>query len=278
MGKIRIATSALSAYASAALPKLLKPLAKYSIRFGLQFQEIAEQLKKALVDAAVVSLSGEGVNSNISRITLMTGVHRKDVARLINDIEKPVETASLLSRVIGQWRQDPKYQNKLGKPKVLPVQEKDGESFFDLVSSISRELNPATVLSELVRTGAVKKTALGVQLTAPVYVPMGNVKEGLQMLGADADDLFDAVQQNILLAGKFANLHIKTEYDNIPDEALPEIRRWLLKEGTDFQKKVEKFLSGFDKDLNPAMRGSAGANRVAVASFSVTGKSNQSQD
>ena len=98
------------------------------------------------------------------------------------------------------------------------------------------------------------------------------------MLGEDFGSLADSVEENIRSAHDLPNLHARTEFDNIYTEAVPEIREWLLKRGTEFHGMVRDYLARFDRDFSPRSAGkgrmqdhgnSAGV-RVVVGTFSIT--------
>jgi hypothetical protein len=90
------------------------------------------------------------------------------------------------------------------------------------------------------------------------------------MLAEDSRDLVVSVDQNIRGSSEVKNLHIKTEYDGIPDSLLGEVSEWILREGTLMHEKFSSYLSSRDKDVNTSLRKLKGRNRVAVASFSLS--------
>jgi hypothetical protein len=199
----------------------------------------------------------------------MTGVHRKDVDRLIDqDIGEDISESSLIARVIGQWQGDAKYRTRIGQPKVLSFDGSDSD-FSRLVRSVTSELNPSLVLAELERVGAVSKNQLGLKLLTSVYVPKQNELSFYKILAEDTRDLVLSVDHNIHARSGDRNLHIKTEYDAIPDCLLKEVSEWILREGTLMHERFSEYLSSKDKDVNKSLRKLAGRNRVAIASFSL---------
>jgi hypothetical protein len=94
-------------------------------------------------------------------------------------------------------------------------------------------------------------------------------------LSEDAEDLYLAVEENAFQAGETQpNHHLKTEYRNVPAEALPEIRSWCLREGSALHERARNFLSRYDRDINPAVDGT-GSFRIAIGSFSVIEPTNR---
>ena len=248
---------------------LLLPVASLCVRRGIKLQEILEAIKRAFVMAAELELSGRGEKLNTSRISLMTGLQRNDVTRIHRLPSNPPYAINLTTRIIGQWRQNRSFSTKAG-PKSLTLKG-GSNSFSHLVESVSKDVNPATVLFELERIGAVARGKSTVELVAHGFSPLlEKEEEALKLLGADISDLTASVEQNLQQSSSEPNLHITTRYDNVILEALPQIRSWLLKHGSEFQAQARAYLSRFDKDLNPSLFKAEGGGSVALGSFSVT--------
>ena len=245
---------------------VLAPIARFCIRRSVKLQELNEVFKELLVDAARGELEKEGQDVTSSRLSVMTGVHRKDIRRLMQDAPKEKGTKDIVSRVIGQWQQSSKFLTKGGKPRTLTVEGNDAE-FMELVRSVSVDLNPYTVLFELERSGAVTRTSRGLKLESSFYFPKGDLKDGFALLADDVDDLIRSVEGNLNDPENVPHLHLKTEYDRIPKKHLPKIRDWILEQGSGFQRKVNKFLSQFDADVNPKYKNEDAYIRFALGSF-----------
>ncbi|MBL7662108.1 hypothetical protein JNK13_05075 [bacterium] len=257
-----------------ALVRLLKPVARLAIRYGLSLQEITDGLKQVLVELASEELKIKGAPVNSSRISAMTGVHRKDVTKLRAG-EATTPRIDLKTRIIGQWLQGKSFRTSSGRPRVLRIAGSgDLGEFAKLVNSVSSDLNPATVLSELERLGAVKKTTQGLKLNTRLYLAQGDLEAGLKMLANDIEDLSRSVEENLTSKNQIPNLHLKTEYDNITPESLKTIRSWFFREGSAFHQRARNFLSRFDRDLVESKNSQrvfkhSRKVRVAIGSFSL---------
>lgn len=246
--------------------RLLRPVVRLALRHGLKVQDCYEVLKRVFISEARVELERCAERETVSRLAVMTGLHRRDVARLSEAADEEGEDVTLLTRIIGRWRVDPKFSTRR-KPKPLRIEGGSGD-FAELVSSSSRDLNPYTVLFELERLGIVRRSGDMVELLRDAFEPAGDTTRGLQLLSSDVQDLVEAVDQNLFNRPDVPNLHIKTEYDSIPSECLPQIRNWFIETGARFHEEARRFLSQFDKDLNPKLYGKEGRSRVMVGSFS----------
>lgn len=249
---------------------MLRPIARYCLRSSLGLQELLEMSKVVLLEVAAEEMQRLDEKVNISRLSAMTGVHRKDAVRIYREKDVDRESTRFVSRVVWQWRQDQRFQTKAGKPKPLTFRGDESE-FSQLVKVVSQDLHPGTVLFELERLNAVKRVKDTIQLLVKAYVPRGNPVEGLRMLGEDVDDLSTAVMDNVFSqdAGEKPNYHAKAVYDNISEEDLPQLRSWIFKQASSFHQKVAKYLSKYDLDITPNSK-KKGGKRVVLGIFTRT--------
>ncbi len=236
-------------------------------------QDLSEAAKRVFVEVAQREMSGL---RNISRLSAATGLQRRDVTRLLEDENSEPVPAGLPNRVIGQWIHDRRFRSADGSPKDLPI---DGpkQSFKRLVETISLDLHPGTVLQELERIRAIERCEAGVRLVAHAFVPQQDPKESYRLLSRDLDNLVEAVTENIqndTAAGVSTpkNLHVTVEFDNLRADKLPEIRKWLMEEGSKYQKRVSEYLSSFDVDINPPKEAVPAGGKASCSIFALTQK------
>lgn len=240
------------------------PVAKFCLNQAIPLQDLTECCKQAMIEIAEEKISRDGDKVTISRLSVMTGLHRRDVMRIYRQ-EKPKEQPlSLAARVIGQWTEDKRFTTSKNKARIL----RDGE-FSQLVSSVSKDLNPATILYELERIGAIEKSKRGLKLVNTAH--KSDHYESLRIASKDAKDLIELVEENINSDSEDLNLHIRTEYDNILQDAIPKLRKWLLIEGSKFHAKARKQIAKYDIDINPELKGPSGS-KIILGSFSRTKK------
>lgn len=247
----------------------LKTLARLCLRRGVKIQEVEEALKKAFISVAEEELLTTGSAISVSRVSLMTGIHRREIPRFltIKETASPKE-AGLLTRVIGQWQADRRFRGSGGKTKDLTFEGMESE-FVSLVRSVNKEFNPYTVLFELERLGAVKRNKDVLVLQVEAFNPSGDNSEGMRLLSNDIADLVSAVTTNVFDKPTPPNLHIKTEYDNVCLDAVDGLRDWCLEKGGAFHEAARSHLSKYDKDLNPKLFKKEGGARIAIGTFSI---------
>lgn len=251
-----------------ALGKLLKPICRLCVRNSVKLLDVVEILKASFVEAASEEIRTQGQTLSGSKISIMSGVHRKDVVRIQSEGVSLKSDKNIIAKVMVRWQHDKKYRTKVGEPRVLDAEGRNSE-FATLVESVTGgDLGAYALLFEMERIGAIQKQGKKVKLIWRDYVSSGDAAEGFDMLAGDAEDLITAVEENIYSNPKVPNLHLKTEFDNVSRESLPAIREWLLSEGSLFHKRVREYLSQFDQDLNPKLKGARAGARVVFGAFS----------
>ena len=248
------------------LCKLLKPVARFCVRHAHPIQDLIEAAKVALIEVAAEEMRRQHHKVNVSRMSVITGVHRRDVMRIAKEGRVTESTSGLTGRILGQWEQDPRFQTKEGKPRVLSIDGANNE-FRDLVHTVSQDLNYGTILFDLERIGAVQRTARGIKLKSTALSVKADLEGSMEMISNDSEDLLRCVEENVLRAPTVPHLHARTEYDNVPPQYLPNIRSWILEEGTRFHARVREYVSQFDRDINPAIEG-PGRAKIMVGAFS----------
>lgn len=252
-----------------ALLKLLGPIVDFSLRHGISIQDLIEVAKVAMVTNAAKRINDFGSRATVSRLSVATGIHRRDIKRLVTQGESAEDwDKTVCGRVLGQWEQDRRFLTKSGKPAILSY---DGPQsrFHRLVRSVTRNINPLTVMQELLQMGAVEKSPRGL-----VYIKrggtFGNDKlAALDLTAQDIASLIRCVEENTSGLPELSNLHIRTEYDNIYGSRSAEIRRWVLDRGKEFHKAVRDFLATCDKDVTPSDSDEQAGTKVVVQAFSV---------
>lgn len=249
--------------------RLLRPVLKLCLRNSIKLNEIVELMKKEMVTLAKEEIEKSGDKASGSKISVMTGVHRKDISRLEKSSSSE-EPKNLISKIMVQWQHASKFITKAGEPRVLNTIGRHSE-FAKLVESVNGgDISSYSVLSEMERVGIVKRVGNRVRLVWRDYAPRLDKEDALNLLASDSEDLFSAVEQNIYKKGGDLNLHLKTVFDKISEDSLPEIRTWLLEEGSLFHKKVRNYLSQFDADLNHKIDSENANCKVSLGSFSLT--------
>ena len=159
-------SEALKRAFQSALMSLLQPLARWMLDAGIGVGEFVRLVKVAYVRAAVEQgrSMGGSARPNISRIAVVTGLTRIEVASLLGQSEKELPSSDRgrqrAERVLSAWWTDPEFLTTQGEPEVLRLKG-SRRSFAALCERYSGEKRSAPVLRELLRVGAVRELPEG---------------------------------------------------------------------------------------------------------------------
>lgn len=223
-------------------------------------------VREVFLELACEQLKAEGLDASASRLSVATGIHRKFVPALLKQRAPAQHSRSLLIRLIETWQRDRRF-TKDRAPRALSVQHPHGD-FFTLVSKVSADLNPYTVLSELERRAVIKRHDNMITLQEKFLVVSEDLVEALAVVGADTNDLVRTTEENINQARPIKNLQLSTEYDNIAPLHADAIRTWLLAEGSELHARARSFLAPLDRDITPDTTSAEARLRVKLAAFS----------
>lgn len=252
----------------AIMVKLMLPIARICIRMRITIQYVLEALKIAFVEQAVTELNRIGEKTTLSRLSIITGVDRPSVKKITQGTRVSNVDIPVVSKVIGQWQHNAHFTTKKGQPKELTIGSDDSE-FANLIRSVTKNYSPGTILQELLKQKVVTLKNNRISLHEVTTEYRFDEDRLLHLYARNADSLSSAFEENLSNAGEDRNIHLRTEYDNIFVESIPEIRSWIMKEAGEFHKKVRDFLVSHDADLSPR-EGKRGGARVVLGSFSIT--------
>lgn len=230
-----------------AVTGVLRPLVRYLIRRGATYPGLCALLKAIYVQEAehVGPMEPESVTD--SRIALLTGVHRKDVARLRvgrESLLRPSRAASIAARVVAQWCADPSCLDAEGRPVPLPIKGPGGANFEDLVRHVKADLRANVILEELERVGVAAREGTRVRLLRTAYVS-DLPEEKLHFLGANVGDHLACVTHNLDMPDD-PYIERSVYYDAIPAELIPKLRARLFRTAERFIHEVNRIVMPLD--------------------------------
>ena len=192
--------TALQRHVLATLRVLLRPIVRLSIAHGVKFQQLSELLKVVLLDVAESDLRAEGRRANASLLSVVTGLHRKDVNRLLRQRGEPEPAAepSIESQVFTRWITDPAYLDAVGRPRPLARIATPGlpdGSFEALARGVTSDVHPRAIFDSLMRLGMVALDERDrVTLLTERFVPSSELA---QMLGFVRDNNHDHLAASV---------------------------------------------------------------------------------
>ena len=221
-------SSELEKVLAKAIKTMLKPLVKLLLRRGITYPNLLEPLKQIFVEVAEESFALENKKQTDSRVSLITGVHRKEVKRLREMISNtkalPEIKASLSAQIMAEWTGNNDFTSKSGQP--LPL-TKQGEkhSFEALVFMVSKDKHPRSVLDDWLNQGIVTINQEGlICLNEAGFVPTENEAEKLFFAGKNIGHHLSVVTNNLDNKQR-PMLDRAVYYNNLSPESLHEIEK-----------------------------------------------------
>lgn len=219
---------------------MLAPLIKVLVAQGVTYPQLAVALKPAFLRAARAELAQSGKRINDSAISIVSGVHRKDVRALTSQSRTSCEhepLQSLADEVTNRWANDPDYLGQDGLPVALPVRIGRAQSelsFERLSQSVTRDFHSRAVLDELVRLGRIEISDDIARLDQQRAIADSSFVLTMDYIARNVHDHLAAIEGNFSAAqtvGGLPHLEHSAAAENLSPEsiqALQELARRVL--------------------------------------------------
>lgn len=246
----------------AAIHRLLRPLVKVLLARSISYPFLSNLLKTIYVEVAAEEFKLQGKPQTDSRISLLSGVHRKDVKRLRAEMveEQTIPPAvSLSARLVKLWRSDPQRIDETGRHRPLPrlISEGGAESFEALVNSVSKDIRSRVILDEWLRTGIATIDEKGrVCLNTDAFLKGGGFDEKAYYFGQNIHDHLAAAVHN-LLGQSPQFLERAVQYNRLSEQSVAELTELARVQGLQALKVLSSRateLEARDKDDPAASR------------------------
>ncbi len=254
--------------------RVVRPLAALLLRFGMTWKEFSELSKSIFVQVATEEFGIKGRPTNISRVSILTGIGRKEVKRqreLLN-ADEPVAKRKTTdaTRLLSAWHQDKEFLDRDGNPMPLS-QTGQGATFEALFSRYGGDIAMPTMIKELIKTGAMEKSPSGeFRALMRYYQPALADSENLQFAVDRIHDVIETMNNNVFAtedsAPRFGGFAAN---DAIPLEVIPKFREYLDKRGQAFLEEIDDWLT--QHQLNDG-RAAADTARVGISLFATEEK------
>ncbi len=187
---------------AAAISYLLRPLVRLLLSNGITYPAFCDLVKEAYVKVADDEFRLASKPQTDSRVSLLTGIHRREVNRLRNEPVTEIDlsqSSSMSALLLTMWSGDPEYLDAQGLPVPLPRLAKGGgPSFESMVQSVSKDFRARVVLDEWLRQGIVTLDEDDlVHLCADAFVQPQGLEEKIYYFGQNTHDHLAATVHNL---------------------------------------------------------------------------------
>ncbi len=198
------ATSSISVSAAARMfRELLRPILRLAVKSGLRYAELDGILRSVLFDEARNECD-VSKRANASALSLMTGLHRKEISsqmgRAAGDnstTEKIARERPIASQVFEHWARRAQ-RNPLHRTLPSLDAPRSIESFATMAKRVVTDVHPRAILDELVRLGLVSENNGEVSLLTETFTPTGASDDRIPLMIDNAGALLRTCSKNSL--------------------------------------------------------------------------------
>ncbi|QGW79316.1 hypothetical protein GPJ81_22315 [Pseudomonas alkylphenolica] len=247
-----------------ALRRVMRPLVRLMLRKGVTYTVFADLLKEVFVDVADREFRLDDKAPSDSRISLLTGVHRKDVRRLRTEDDTASmalpENITLGAQLVNAWTSNSPFCKTAGQALPLPrLASVGGDVSFDaLVAQVSTDIRARVVLDEWLRLGVVRLDEQDcVHLEAQAFVPQKGFDEKAAYLAHNLHDHASAAVHNLTAQGQ-PFFERSVHYDALSPASVEVLRETVASEGMQtllgFSRLAADLENGDLSSLDPRQR------------------------
>ncbi|MCB1888266.1 MAG: hypothetical protein KDH20_11725 [Rhodocyclaceae bacterium] len=259
----------------------MRPMVRLMLRKGVTYTYFADMLKGIFVEIADAEFKIDGKPQSDSRISLLTGVHRKDVRRLRHEARDAgtdlPEAISLGAQLVSTWMSQTPFCRPDGTPIPLARLASAGGdlSFEHLVACVSKDIRARVVLDEWLRIGVARLDDDDcVHLCVNAFVPRGGFDEKAAYFAHNVHDHACAAVHNLTSDGP-AFFERSVHYDALSAASVVQLREQTSRKGMELLLGLNQQAADFerkDATSEEAMQ------RITVGLFFYSEASDDSQD
>jgi hypothetical protein len=241
--------SSLQTAALKACRHFMLPIARFLLKNGIGYREFAEISKLAFVQVASDDHGIRGRKTNMSRVSVMTGLNRKEVRKIRHKLaESDWSLNPALSKpvsVLSEWYTSRRYLDSRGRPKSLPfVATGNRISFSGLVREVGGDVPPGAMLKELTRASCVVEEKPGVwKAVKRQYAPGGIDPFQVERFGECLHDLAQTISNNMgEKDGKSRLFEFRAWSNKVDSREVPKLRRIVASHGNRYLEAIDDWL------------------------------------
>jgi hypothetical protein len=229
-----------------AVARMLRPLVALLVQQQIQYPALSHILKRLYLSVASDDFSLRGKRTTLSRLSLLTGIQRRQIKRILSEpetLDAPVPSAIAIgAQIVARWTGAPPWIDARGRPLPLPRKGTDPDvpSFNLLVESISADIHPRSILDEWLRLGVVSLDENDdVVLDSGAFVPVRGFEEKAHFVGRNVRDHLASAGHNLTTEDE-PFLERSVYYGSLPPEATRELSELATRLGQESLQAVHQ--------------------------------------
>lgn len=250
--------------------RMLQPLVRILLRHEISHSEFVEMAKRSYVDVAYKHFTIPNRKQTFSRVSVLTGLSRKEVVRLTKHEDELPETKGPLNRaarVISGWMRDPDFMDNNNEPMELPLRG-EGSTFEGLVARYSGDITARAILDELTRVGAVVRTEDNkVHLSSHGYIPEKSEPEMIKVVSTHVADMMSTVEHNLRSEKSDARFERQVTYHDMPQSVIDEFKKYSHDKCLELLLELDRWLAEKKRSTTPREDEQTGRVGVGIYYF-----------
>lgn len=261
---------------------LIQPVVRFLLKHDVTWSEFGELSKDAYVAVAREDHGIQGRPTNNSRVAMLTGLSRREVARIRDRLlEGEIAADSLhgnrISQILSGWHTDREFSTDDGRPKDLPVSGSVG-SLDALLRKYAGDLPHGAVRKELQQRGLAEELEGGnFRVLRRDYIYSKLDPEIIRRMGVALHD-HAATLENNLDERPSATPRFEGVADNvkISPRVFEAFKDFLEERGSAFLEEVDTWLS--QNEINESKDAGVRTVRLGVGVYSIYDESKQGSE
>jgi hypothetical protein len=206
----------------APLAKLLRPLVRLLIKAGVTFPALCELLRELYINVAEYDFALPGKQQTDSRVSILTGINRREVARQRGagaPVSATPSAVSRTSRILALWLGSKEFCDSSGAPLPLHRSDDFGKpSFEQLIATVTRDVKARAILDDFLARRIVAVDAQGrIKLLVNALTPPIGDDQQLYYFSRNLHDHIAASVDNITSANP-PHYERAVHYDGLSEE------------------------------------------------------------
>lgn len=253
-----------------AFRRVLRPLVRILVRSGVRYDDFLDLVRGVYVETAIRDGLGDSRKPTRAKVSISTGVPRRDVDRFIDNDgalpSAPKTLTSTLSEILNKWHTDPHFVGPYGIPLELEVRGNKSRSFAELVTTVDPTAPVHDVLEELVRLRTVVWSGdTHVRTVSRAFIPIEEMSAAqLEFFGNALTRLANTLQYNMDRRNSEKRLERSVISDRgLPANVVPVFQKLVREKVSELLVELDNWLSPYSAEGEPGSE----FERVGLAVF-----------
>lgn len=228
-----------------ALKRMVDPLLSFMFDAGVTVHEFSQLVRERSVRVAAKRVIADSGRNSKSRVAIITGLPRSEVARILNSDDVILHSHSgqhPARKVLGAWYDNPRFVEANGDPAVLPIFGRR-RSFEQLVALHGGGIPVRAMLDELTQMDAVERLSdQRVRAKSRFPILTGVTTSAITSVGERTSDLLGTLRSNLRRTSKplFEGTAVVGDADL---DVISLLRREISEQGLSFINSANSILS-----------------------------------